>query len=197
MGIENLERFHSKILAWLLDRRIEHGTHAQGNLGFRLFLKELGKDLAVESNPQIITYPDEQYWVRCEASGDESRIDIEIAASGKFVIHIENKIQAPEGPKQIPRESRDLNERRKDLGVPKENSHAIFLTLDGTAPEDKRFRRFRPVRWGRIAHVFENFEKEAQPNEVKLFARHYAKAVRKLSAAEPIEKEPQYGEANV
>src|SRR5262245_39625951 len=34
MGADGDEVCHSKILAWLLDHRIEHGTHAQGNLGF-------------------------------------------------------------------------------------------------------------------------------------------------------------------
>src|SRR5262245_8288893 len=41
MEVERDEVGHSKILAWLLDHRIEHGTHPQGNLGFRLLLKEL------------------------------------------------------------------------------------------------------------------------------------------------------------
>ena len=41
MDVVGDENCHSNILAWLLDRRIEHGTHAQGNLGFRLFLKAL------------------------------------------------------------------------------------------------------------------------------------------------------------
>lgn len=34
---------HSMMLEWLLDHRIERaGTHAQGKLGFRLFLKKTG-----------------------------------------------------------------------------------------------------------------------------------------------------------
>ena len=52
MNVEYDEVRHSKVLAWLLDRRIEHGTHAQGNLGFRLFLEELQRDLAIESRPR-------------------------------------------------------------------------------------------------------------------------------------------------
>src|SRR5207245_2259609 len=39
--VTNDERRHSALLAWLLDHRIDHfGTHAQGSLGFQLFLKE-------------------------------------------------------------------------------------------------------------------------------------------------------------
>jgi hypothetical protein len=51
MEVAEDEATHSKILAWLLDRRLEHGTHAQGNLGFRLFVQELGPELKSESTP--------------------------------------------------------------------------------------------------------------------------------------------------
>ena len=50
---------HSMLLAWLLDRRIEYGTHAQGSLGLELFLKEVGLDAG---------YAAHAYWVRREVS---------------------------------------------------------------------------------------------------------------------------------
>ena len=53
MDIKTDEACHSKILAWLLDRRIDRGTHAQGSLGFRLLLEELGTMPITESQHQI------------------------------------------------------------------------------------------------------------------------------------------------
>ena len=177
MGVDCDEVTHSKLLAWLLDHRIEHGTHAQGNLGFRLFLEEFRDKLGLKSQQKPLAYAEEPYWVDCEVSGDKSRVDIEIAARGKFIIHIENKICSAERPKQTHDEWDDLNRRRKDLGISEVNTHAVFLTLDGSDPENTNFS---PVGWHRIAHVLEKFSEQAQPPEVKLFTRHYAKAIHAL-----------------
>ena len=64
MEIEQSEICHSRLLAWMLDHRIERGTHAQGNLGFRLFLEELEAELDPDSQRNAIAYADECYWVR-------------------------------------------------------------------------------------------------------------------------------------
>lgn len=182
MEVEADEVRHSKILAWLLDHRIEHGTHAQGNLGFRLFLEEFDDELKQGGNGQPAAYANEpNYWVRCELSGSEARVDIEIAARGKFLIHLENKILSAEGEDQTCREWRDLQTRRKELDVPEAACHAFFLTLDGTRA---KCERFRSVGWNRIAKTLDRFADQAEPTEVKLFARHYAKAVRMMSVAE-------------
>ncbi|MGO9111293.1 MAG: PD-(D/E)XK nuclease family protein [Thermoguttaceae bacterium] len=193
MEVETDEACHSKILAWLLDRRIDRGTHAQGSLGFRLLLEELGTMPIAESQHQIkATYADEpNYWVGREVSGSKARIDVEIAARRKFVIHIENKILAAEGQGETHREWSDLQERARELGVPEADCHAIYLTLDGSKAKDEHFRT---VGWNRIARVLERFAELAMPPEVQLFARHYAKAVRKLAPAEPQEKEVENAE---
>ena len=116
IDVEGDEVRHTKILAWLLDSRIEHGTHAQGNLGFRLFLKHLQKELFGDAGLPATAYVDEpNYWVHREVSGGEARVDIEIAARNKFLIHIENKIFSMEGDDQTHREWRDLRERAKAL----------------------------------------------------------------------------------
>lgn len=108
MRVEADEVCHSKILAWLLDHRIEKGSHAQGNLGFRLFLEEIGKDLRQERDGQVAAYAREtDYRVSAEVRGFEARVDIEIAARGKFLIHIENKLFSAEGENQTNREWRD------------------------------------------------------------------------------------------
>ena len=161
---------HSMVLAWLLsDRTTGLGSHAQGNLGFRLFLEKAGLPAA---------YADAPYWVRREVSGDESRIDIEIAARGRFVIHIENKIWSGEGAAQTTREASDLQRRAADLGVAEANQFGFFLTPTGRKPEVGS--RFRAVSWGQMARVVETFAALAQAPEVQLFALHYAKALRRF-----------------
>jgi hypothetical protein len=135
----------------------------------------------------ITAYADAtDYWVRNEVSGDEARVDIEIAARGKFLIQIENKIWSTEGGDQTNREWRDLERRAKELSVPKERCHAVFLTLDGSRAENEHFR---PVGWNRIAKILDRFADLAEPPEVQLFARHYAKAVRSLSFVDEAEME--------
>jgi len=170
------------MLAWLLDHRIEHlGTHAQDRLGFQLFLKEL--DL-----PR--SYAGESYWVRCEVAGDQSRVDIEVAARGRFIIHIENKVRAQEGENQTNREWGDLQSRAKALGISissRRNAiHAIFLSRGGDLPENPNFL---PISWSRIAGVLETFAAKAEATDVGLFAAHYAKALRRFTVSKtPIGK---------
>lgn len=194
MGVAGDEVRHSRVLAWLLDRRLEQGSHAQGSLGFRLFIEELGRELGAESTPTITSYPDEPYWVRCEVSGSQSRIDIEIASRGKFIIHIENKIWSSEGADQTNREWRDLERRAKELEIPTANAHGIFLTLDGCRPQNPHFV---PVEWRRIANVLDKFAEEAKARDVKWFADHYAKAVRKLVLTQSKTEEGEDGNSAV
>jgi hypothetical protein len=176
------EKRHSGMLAWLLDRRIEHlGTHAQGSLGFQLFLREMGLPAG---------YARERYWVRCEVAGEESRVDIEVAARGQFIIHIENKLRAAEGEDQTDREWRDLHGRADALGIARSGRqnavHAIFLSRDDDLPQNPNFV---PISWSRIAGVLEAFAARAKPTDVKLFAAHYAKALRKFTVTKsPREK---------
>ena len=175
LGVAADEVRHSTVLAWLLDHRIERaGTHAQGNLGFHLFLKEMGLP------PE---YAETQYWVRRERAGDESRVDVEVAARGRFVIHIENKIHSAEGPDQTDREWADLLRRAEQIGIDPASKpsrvHAFFITLGGDKAENENFR---PVRWSEIARVLDRFSVQAQPPDVKLFAAHFARALRALRA---------------
>ena len=77
MRLTGKEIRHSMVLAWLLDHdMLKLGTHAQGNLGFRLFLSEF--DLPID-------YAGCKYWVRREVAGDESIVDVEIACRGRFL----------------------------------------------------------------------------------------------------------------
>lgn len=186
LKIDGDEARHSMILAWLVDPRIEFGTHAQGTLGFRLFLEEFATDFHIDHDNCIEKYVEADYWVRREVSGNESRVDIEIAAFGKFLIHIENKLYSKEGTNQTDREWRDLLGRAKTLQVPESKCHAIFLTLGRTMAQNKWFTA---VAWNRIAVIFDRFSELAKPTEVKLFVQHVAKAVRRISIAESEESD--------
>ena len=171
------ELCHSDILAWLLDHRLEVGTHAQGNCGFRLFLQRL--DLPLK-------YADADYRVVREASGQEARLDILIEADRQFIIGIENKVDSEEGEDQTSREWADLERRGKELQVPKANKiEAYFLTPDEIEP---RSRRFKAISWRLIADVFEAFAEKAKPPMVKLFAQHYAETLRHHVAPETTEE---------
>ncbi len=166
-------------------------------MDFGYFSKKLKRDLAIKSRPDPLSYAEEPYWVACEVSGDESRVDIEIAARENFVIHIENKILSVEGPEQTKREWDDLEKRRRELGISESNAHAIFLTLDGSDPKSENFR---PVGWHRVAGVLDRFAEQAQAPEVKLFARHYARAIHALAmSSQPVPRteESENGEETV
>ena len=167
MRLTGKEIRHSMVLAWLLDHDLRRlGTHAQGNLGFQLFLKEF-------SLPP--SYSNGNYWVRREVAGNESIVDLEIACRGQYLIHIENKIWSSEGNDQTNREWNDLQRRARDLKVGSQDVHAFFLTPSGKKPENPYFHA---IGWGRIVSVLEAFADHAQPSDVKLFAAHYARAVR-------------------
>ena len=172
MQLTGKEIRHSMVLAWLLDHDMRRmGSHAQGPLGFRLFLRELRL-------PQ--EYADCRYWVRREVAGDDSIVDIEIACRGRFLIHVENKIWSCEGADQTDREWGDLVRRAEALGIPFGKSaplHALYLTPQGAKPANPNFRS---ISWGRIARVLEAFSEEAKPPDVKLFAAHYVRALRRF-----------------
>jgi hypothetical protein len=168
---------YSLMLAWLLDHRIERaGTHAQGNLGFRLFLAETG----LNKNG----YAKTDYLVSREIKGDLSRVDVEVAATGHFIIHLENKIYSEEATDQEDREDQtkrewtDLQRRARYLAVRPEHIHAFFVTLSGKRPSSDHFV---PLAWHRIADVLDKFAKLAKPPEVSLFATHYACALRRMT----------------
>lgn len=162
MRLTRKELCHSDILAWLLDPT---ETHAQGKLGFLLFLREL-------SLPE--EFANKDYKVIRELSGEESRLDIVVEARGKFIIGIENKIDSEEGKDQTKNEWKDLEKRKNLLKIPTEIV-AFFLTPDGTKPD---CRNFQPLSWQIVADIFQTFSEEAKAKLVKIFAKHYANILR-------------------
>lgn len=186
MQLTGKEIRHSMVLAWLLDWDLSRaGTHAQGNLGFRLFLEELQNELHLD--PSIAAM---RYHVRREVADDESRLDIQISARGHFLVGIEVKIWANEGVDQTNREWKDLNRRAEQLQVPKNAMRAIFLTPEGASPANENFIS---ISWHRLARVFEAFAKHAVPEDVRLFASHYARSLGKFIITESEDEESENG----
>lgn len=162
MRLTRKELCHSDILAWLLD---PDGSHAQRNLGFRIFLEYLNlPEEFARTNYRVIR----------EWCGEGSRIDIVVEAESKFIIGIENKIDSEEGDHQTHREWKDLQIRKKTLGICDEVL-AFFLTPDGTKPSCESFK---PISWLSLANVFERFAEEAKAEMVKVFAKHYTETLR-------------------
>ncbi|MEO0094121.1 MAG: PD-(D/E)XK nuclease family protein [candidate division WOR-3 bacterium] len=169
LGFTYDELRHSKFLAYLFDP-LE--THAQGNLFFKIFLKELGL-------PEDYTQID--YKVKTEETGDESRIDIEIMSKTRgekgFMIHIENKVGDAPKRKQIERESRDLLIKADAMGIPKNCRHGYLLSvknevnLDGT--------QFKWIGWGKIAKCLETFIREAKAERARWVAEQYLECIEK------------------
>jgi hypothetical protein len=178
MKLTTKEVRHSMVLAWLLDHDLRKlGTHAQGSLGLRLFLSEFGLPAH---------YADCNYWVRREVAGDDSIVDVEVACRGQFIIHIENKIWSHEGTDQTDREWLDLRRRAADLAVADRYVHALYLAPHGAEP---RNRNFKAIPWGRVVRVLEAFADRAKPPDVKLFARHYARGLRRFIVTQEMGEE--------
>ena len=154
------------LLAWLLRR---DDTHAQGNLGFKLFLAAIGFSSEYAKTP---------YRVIREKCGEESRVDVEVSAPGKFIIHIENKIFSEEGVNQTQREWKDLQRRARELNVPATKLHGLYLTLDG---HQASCVKFQSVSWKQIADVLDEFAELSKADQVALFAAHYAQALRRMT----------------
>lgn len=113
----------------------------------------------------------------------ESRIDVEVATPGEFIVHIENKIHSDEGysdqgEAQTQREWRDLLRRASELEIRKANVHGFFLTLDRHAPASPEFHA---ISWQQIADVLDDFSTMSKAKQVSLFAAHYAQALRRMS----------------
>lgn len=173
MRLSRKELCHSNILAWLLDSQ---ASHAQGNLGFLLFLKQFNlPEKYAQTNYRIIR----------EQRGDNSQIDVVIEADGEFIIGIENKIDSQEGDNQTQREWQDLELRKKALSIPSEII-AFFLTPNAAKPV---CASFTPISWQSIANIFVEFASEAKAEMVKMFSKHYADMIKREIALEIQENE--------
>lgn len=119
--VQDDERKHTKILAWLLDRG---GSHNQGRLFLDAFVRKCGIDCGSEAYYKISPFP----------RGTESENDIRIYAAGRFVIDVEIKVNAVEGHNQCANEYKDLQSFADMQGIDQDRRFAVFITPDGRPP---------------------------------------------------------------
>ena len=114
---------HSRLLAWLLDSRADHGQRA-------LFVSALASLIGLEADPESLG----RCSVRTEFYGPEAIVDVAVFRAGDFLVFIENNIWAAEGEGQVDREFRDLQHTGRALQVPPDRQSAVFLTRRGGQP---------------------------------------------------------------
>jgi hypothetical protein len=145
LGLQYSELDHSRVLAWLLDRRQSHG---QGATFFRELLR---------ATQEVISLPiacaDEPYRVRTEVSHARSRIDIEVMGP-TFLLHIENKVNAEEGDDQTCRERDDLKAKAVSRQIGAERVWGLYLTPDGRPCLDQE--KFRAISWTTVVAALES-----------------------------------------
>jgi PD-(D/E)XK nuclease superfamily len=116
------EAVHEKLIAWLLDPL---GNHGLGSAVLAALVSCLGTSQAIP--PERLA----QARIRRQVAGPTGRPDI-VAIMPGFTLVIELKIDAEEGLEQTTRQADDYR------GKP--NVRFVFLTPDGSAPNDPRFR---------------------------------------------------------
>lgn len=137
------EVVHSGVLAWLLDAR---AGHAMGPLFLNRMTTELGLPISVGSR--------DRYVVRREFSGPFSIVDVCVYRPHDFLLYIENKILAAEGPRQAELELRDMDRTGEANGIPAARRHAVFLTPDGRPPTSGDSARWLCLSYARLAAAF-------------------------------------------
>lgn len=149
---------HSRILAWLLNAESPHG---EGPLFLKTFIKSCGLPLGDSDL--------DRYVVRTEFSGIKSIVDIMICQRGEFIIYIENKVHADEGPGQIDRELRDMRRIGRSLGIPERRQFPVFLTPDGREPMSGNFELWTSVSYTRIADGFRQLLPSLKSSKASMF----------------------------
>lgn len=144
LGIGMDEVRQSKFLAWLLDAEADH---RQGNAFIRAFVGICGLDVPLD----VL----DDYRVLREFSGAESIVDIAVFRRNSFLIYLENKILAQEGPHQIDREFRDMRRLGVVLRIPEQRQFGIFLTPDGQRPVSGEAIHWKPISYRELGAGFE------------------------------------------
>jgi hypothetical protein len=166
LGVRTDEVKHSSFLAWLLDA---DGDHGQGPMFLRAFV-----DLCCLDIPRPVL---DRSLVRTEFPGQESIIDILICCRGEFIIYLENKVLAQEGPAQIDREWADMRHLAVAWRVPEGRQFAVFLTPTGRKPKSGDASRWRNVSYQEIAAAFAGLLPEIRSAKVQLLLRDWIETI--------------------
>ncbi|MCM1129995.1 MAG: PD-(D/E)XK nuclease family protein [Alistipes senegalensis] len=156
-GLKRDEVRNTAVLAWLLDC---HGSHGQGNAFLKCFLESLrsipeNKDAPVlgikgsclESVYRTMT---ERVFQKntTEDTRSSDRVDIVIEGN-QFLLFVEAKIDAGEGPDQTGRYSQIVSDHAANR-----RSVLVFLTRDGRNAQAEA-KGIATLSWGRLACYLE------------------------------------------
>ncbi len=169
LGVRTDEASHSRVLAWLLDAESGHG---QGDLFTQAFVDLCGLDIPAAEL--------ERYAVRTEFVGQEAIIDVMVSRRGAFLVYVENKVYAPEGPQQVDREYRDMQRHGAALGVPPARQYAIFLTPYGRAPVSGDAARWKTLSYGQLAAAFAAALPSVSSDRVRLVVEDWVKTISRI-----------------
>lgn len=160
VGVLRQELRHSDLLATFLDPRQSHGLGT-------LFLTELLRVVA----PKLDTPNLRHAW----AEREWHNVDILIVDdTRRFAIIIENKIDTAEHSDQLSRYYADVRNH-----FPEHAILALYLTPDGDAPSD---RRYRAVSYSQVCQILEKIVAERQEildPDVAVVLKHYAQMLRR------------------
>ncbi|EAJ5678792.1 hypothetical protein YZ26_00095 [Campylobacter lari] len=122
LGVQEMEIYHSKFIAYLID---PHDDHYQ-ELFANEFLKKLGRYTKAKKFRNLTAHDMES--VETEACAkDNRRIDILIRLKDKRYIIIENKLKAKDQPNQLKDYIKHIKEKVKNIDDFHENILTIYL----------------------------------------------------------------------
>lgn len=164
LRIDTDELSHSRTLAWTLN---PFASHAQGPSFFTCACASLKLD---------IPDPGWEYTVRTEHREAESRIDI-VVYGRRFLIYLENKIDAQEGYRQTEREARDMFRLAESLRIPKTNCRGLFISPRRVPMTETAFLS---ITWAEIAQAFEPLIYDVVPADVRSFLFQWLRTLKSL-----------------
>lgn len=122
LGVQEMEIYHSKFIAYLID---PHDDHYQ-ELFANEFLKKLGRYTKAKKFKNLTAHDIER--VETEACAkDNRRIDILISLKDKRYIIIENKLKAKDQPNQLKDYIKHIREKGENIDDFHENILTIYL----------------------------------------------------------------------
>ena len=170
LGIARAEIRHSNFLAWLLDPAESHGT---GDLFLSALLMDLLKSSPLESRPLSPVDLDGVALQGVQMRREWNHIDLLITCDRpRFVIAIENKIDASEGDGQ-------LEKYKKVVAAefPGATPLCVFLTPDGVEASDGDWVCYSYADLHRVFSRVRQAHRAAIGDDVLVFVDHYLNLV--------------------
>lgn len=157
----------TRILAWFLDAKAEHG---QENVFFTSFLELIPGKYWTKGVPPLVTGV--SYSVDTELSSKDGRMDLVIRCSD-FLLIVEAKIYSGEHSEQLKRYKRFAEESDA------ENMALVFLTVNGEKSQD--VSEAQPLTWKEVGMKLEqalnNLDDLPPHSPVRLACRDFCRYI--------------------